>query len=221
MSLIQEIKEQVLRGNQIAKAEALQLYGEPLEELCLAADEIRYQFCGNRFDLCTIINGKSGRCSENCKYCAQSAHYTTKIETYPLLNTKPILEEAQYNYSKGVARYAVVTSGKRLSDEEIDKLANSLDEVHKKCKIKLCVSGGLLNEAQFRRLNDVGVERIHNNLETSRNHFDKVCTTHTFEDKVEAIKAAQRAGMSVCSGGIMGIGETMEDRICMECIGIG
>ena len=72
MSLIQEIKEQVLQGNQIAKAEALQLYGEPLEELCLAADEIRYQFCGNRFDLCTIINGKSGRCSENCKYCAQS-----------------------------------------------------------------------------------------------------------------------------------------------------
>lgn len=114
-----------------------------------------------------------------------------------------------------MARYAVVTSGKRLSDEEIDKLANSLDEVHKKCKIKLCVSGGLLNEAQFKKLNDVGVERIHNNLETSRNHFDKVCTTHTFEDKVEAIKAAQRAGMSVCSGGIMGIGETMEDRIDM------
>ena len=85
MSLIQEIKEQVLRGNQIAKAEALQLYGEPLEELCLAADEIRYQFCGNRFDLCTIINGKSGRCSENCKYCAQSACYHTEIEEYPLL----------------------------------------------------------------------------------------------------------------------------------------
>lgn len=215
MNCVNDLKEKILNGYKINKQEALDLVKAPLDELSTAANEIRKHFCGDDFDICTIINGKSGRCSEDCKYCAQSAHYTTKIETYPLLNTKPILEEAQYNYSKGVARYAVVTSGKRLSDEEIDKLANSLDEVHKKCKIKLCVSGGLLNEAQFKKLNDVGVERIHNNLETSRNHFDKICTMHTFEDKVEAIKAAQRAGMSVCSGGIMGIGETMEDRIDM------
>ena len=187
----------------------------PLADLAIAANEIRKHFCGNDFDICTIINGKSGRCSENCKYCAQSAHYKTKVETYPLLNTNPILKEAQYNYDKGVARYAVVTSGKRLSDAEIDKLAKSLQEVKNKCGIKLCVSGGLLNEEQFKKLNNVGVERIHNNLETSRKHFSDVCTTHTFDEKIEAIKAAQRAGMTVCSGGIMGIGETMEDRIDM------
>ena len=212
---LQDLTDKVLQGEEINRQEAEWLTQIDIEELAQGADRIRQERQQDEFDMCSVISIKGGRCSEDCKYCAQSAHYTTKIETYPLLNTKPILEEAQYNYSKGVARYAVVTSGKRLSDEEIDKLANSLDEVHKKCKIKLCVSGGLLNEAQFKKLNDVGVERIHNNLETSRNHFDKVCTTHTFEDKVEAIKAAQRAGMSVCSGGIMGIGETMEDRIDM------
>lgn len=215
MKSIDDLKEKVIAGYQINKQEALALLEVPLADLAIAANEIRKHFCGNDFDICTIINGKSGRCSEDCKYCAQSAHYKTKVETYPLLNTNPILKEAQYNYDKGVARYAVVTSGKRLSDEEIDKLAKSLQEVKNKCGIKLCVSGGLLNEEQFKKLNNVGVERIHNNLETSRKHFSDVCTTHTFDEKIEAIKAAQRAGMTVCSGGIMGIGETMEDRIDM------
>ena len=131
MSLIQEIKEQVLQGNQIAKAEALQLYGEPLEELCLAADEIRYQFCGNRFDLCTIINGKSGRCSENCKYCAQSVCYHTEIEEYPLLAVEKIKEQAKYNEERGVLRYSIVTSGKALNDTEVEHVCESVREIHK------------------------------------------------------------------------------------------
>ena len=150
MSLIREIKEQVLQGNQIAKAEALQLYGEPLEELCLAADEIRYQFCGNRFDLCTIINGKSGRCSENCKYCAQSACYHTEIEEYTLLAVEKIKEQAKYNEERGVLRYSIVTSGKALNDTEVEHVCESVREIHKESKIKVCVSGGLLNETQFR-----------------------------------------------------------------------
>ena len=151
MSLIREIKEQVLQGNQIAKAEALQLYGEPLEELCLAADEIRYQFCGNRFDLCTIINGKSGRCSENCKYCAQSVCYHTEIEEYPLLAVEKIKEQAKYNEERGVLRYSIVTSGKALNDTEVEHVCESVREIHKESKIKVCVSGGLLNETQFRK----------------------------------------------------------------------
>lgn len=102
-----------------------------------------------------------------------------------------------------------------MSDEEVEKLAKSLQEVKYKCGIKLCVSGGLLNEEQFKKLNSIGVERIHNNLETSREHFPDVCTTHTFDEKIEAIKARQRVGMTVCSGGIIGIGETIEDRIDM------
>ena len=179
MSLIQEIKEQVLQGNQIAKAEALQLYGEPLEELCLAADEIRYQFCGNRFDLCTIINGKSGRCSENCKYCAQSVCYHTEIEEYPLLAVEKIKEQAKYNEERGVLRYSIVTSGKALNDTEVEHVCESVREIHKESKIKVCVSGGLLNETQFRKLKQAGITRVHNNLETSRQNFPNVCTTHT------------------------------------------
>lgn len=215
MDYIDDLKTKVLAGYKINKQEAMGLLKVPLENLSLAADEIRKHFCGDKFDMCTIINGKSGRCSEDCKYCAQSAYYKTAVKTYPLLNTNLILQEAQYNYAKGVDRYAVVTSGKKLSDEEVEKLAKSLQEVKHKCGIKLCVSGGLLNEEQFKKLNGIGVERIHNNLETSREHFPDVCTTHTFDEKIEAIKAAQRAGMTVCSGGIIGIGETMEDRIDM------
>lgn len=215
MDYIDDLKTKVLAGYKINKQEAMGLLKVPLENLSLAADEIRKHFCGDKFDMCTIINGKSGRCSEDCKYCAQSAYYKTAVKTYPLLNTNLILQEAQYNYAKGVDRYAVVTSGKKLSDEEVEKLVKSLQEVKHKCGIKLCVSGGLLNEEQFKKLNGIGVERIHNNLETSRKHFPDVCTTHTFDEKIEAIKAAQRAGMTVCSGGIIGIGETMEDRIDM------
>ena len=215
MIYVEELKAKVLAGYNINKAEALQLVNTPLAELTKAANDIRKHFCGNKFDICTIINGKSGRCSEDCRYCAQSAHYPTEVKTYPLLNTTPILQEAQYNYSKGVARYAVVTSGKSLNDTEVEQLANSMREVKKQCKIRLCVSGGLLNEVQFKKLKDAGVERIHNNLETSKNHFPSVCTTHTTDEKIAAIKSAQKVGMTVCSGGIMGIGETMEDRIDM------
>ena len=215
MSLIQEIKEQVLRGNQIAKAEALQLYGEPLEELCLAADEIRYQFCGNRFDLCTIINGKSGRCSENCKYCAQSACYHTEIEEYPLLAVEKIKEQAKYNEERGVLRYSIVTSGKALNDTEVEHVCESVREIHKESKIKVCVSGGLLNETQFRKLKQAGVTRVHNNLETSRQNFPNVCTTHTYEQRVNNIHMLQRLGFEICSGGIIGMGESKEDIVDM------
>lgn len=214
-SYIEELKNKILDGYLINKEEALKLLDEDLDEMCKAADELRKHFCGNLFDMCTIISGKNGRCSEDCKYCAQSAHYHTGAKVYPLLGTKPILEQAQYNYKKGVSRYGVVTSGKRLSDEEVDQLCETLKTVRKECKINLCSSLGLLNEEQFRKLKAAGVTSIHNNLETSRNFFPKVCTTHKFEEKVETIKAAQRAGLSVCSGGIMGVGETMKDRIDM------
>lgn len=215
MSYVSELKNKILRGEDVNKTEALQLADAPLEELQRAADELREHFMGDKFDMCTIINGKSGRCSENCKYCAQSAHYHTDVETYPLLDTEEILKQAQYNYDRGVLRYAVVTSGRALSDAEVDKLCETFKEVHAKCPIRLCVSGGLLNEAQFRRLKAAGVERVHNNLEASPKFFPEICTTHTFQDKVEAIKAAQRAGLEVCSGGIMGLGESLEDRIDM------
>ncbi|MEY8414236.1 biotin synthase BioB [Lachnospiraceae bacterium 62-26] len=215
MGFVKEQKEKVLGGEQITKEEAMRLYEEPLEEVCTAADEIRRYFCEDRFDLCTIINGKSGKCPEDCKYCAQSAYYHTSTEDYPLLETEEIVRQAKYNADRGVLRYSIVTSGRALKDEEIDQMCGAIRAIREQTDIEVCVSFGLLSEEQFRRVKEAGASRVHNNLETSRRNFPNVCTTHTFDDKVEAVKAAKSAGLTVCSGGIMGLGETVEDRIDM------
>ncbi len=212
---IENLKNKVLNRKQINKEEALKLINMPLMELCQAGNEIRKYFCGKVFDICTIINGKSGRCSEDCKYCAQSAYYKTEVETYNLLDRKEIINEARYNENKGVLRYSIVTAGKSLNDKEVDEMCTTAREIQDNGKINVCVSFGLLNEGQYRKLHAAGIKRVHNNLEASRQYFPNVCTTHTFADKVAAIKAAQNAGMTVCSGGIMGLGESMKDRIDM------
>lgn len=216
MSIVSELKEKILAGYQINQKEAMKLFKEPLEELQEAADELRKYFCGNRFDMCTIVNGKCGKCSEDCKYCAQSAHYHTNLEeSYPLLSTEDMLQGAIQNKERGVLRYSIVTSGRKLSDEEVTKVCESIREIRKKTGIEVCVSFGLLGEEQFRRIKEAGASRVHCNLETSKRYFPQVCTTHTYEEKIETLKAAKRAGLSVCSGGIIGLGETMEDRVDM------
>ncbi len=212
---INSLTEKVLKGEQITKEDALYLYDQPLEELCESADKIRRHFCFSCFDLCTIINGKSGRCSENCKFCAQSAHNHTGVTEYPLLPDEEILAQAKANQQQGVLRYSIVTSGKQLSDTEVDRMCSLIRKIGKEAGISVCVSFGLLTEEQFRKLKAAGVSRIHNNLETSEKNFPNICTTHSFQDKVQAIRAAQAAGLSVCSGGIMGLGESVEDRIDM------
>lgn len=214
-TFVKRMKEKINSGGAVTKDEALLLYGGPLEELCKAADEIREHFCGNRFDICTIINGKSGKCPEDCKFCAQSAYYHTAAEEYPLLDTKEIVRQAKYNADHGVHRFSIVTSGRSLKDAEIEQMCEAIREIREQTDIKVCASFGLLDEGQYYRVKEAGVSRIHNNLETSRRNFPNVCTTHTFEDKVNAVKAAKAAGLSVCSGGIMGLGETEEDRIDM------
>lgn len=213
---IQPLKEKILAGNQITRQEALTLIHAPLEELTAAADEIRRYFCGDTFDLCTIINGKCGKCSEDCKYCAQSAHYHTACEeSYGLLSTEELLAGAKDNARRGVLRYSIVTSGKALSDKEVDQVCESIRAIRQETGIQVCVSFGLLKEAQFVKLKEAGASRVHCNLESSERFFPEVCTTHTFAEKVETLKAAKRAGLALCSGGIMGLGETMEDRIDM------
>ncbi|SHI88618.1 biotin synthase BioB [Desulfosporosinus lacus] len=215
MNCIQQYKEKVINGALISKEEALIIADAPLEEICTAANEIREHFCGNNFDICAIINGKSGKCSENCKYCAQSSFYSSKTEEYSLLNTEAIVEQAKYNDEKGVLRYSIVTSGRKLNEQEVNKVCESISAIKNETGISVCASFGLLEEKQFIKLKAAGVSRVHNNLETSRRNFPNVCTTHSFDEKIETIKAAQRAGLNVCSGGIMGLGETMEDRIDM------
>lgn len=216
MSIVKDLKEKVLSGFLLTRKEALMLVDAPLEELAEAADEIRSRVCGDGFDICTIVNGKCGRCSEDCKYCAQSAHYHTACtETYPLLSTEQLLAGAKHNAGQGVRRYSIVTSGRRLTDREVDQVCESIRAIKKEVTIEVCVSFGLLGEEQFRKIHEAGASRVHCNLESSARYFPEVCTTHTYEEKIETLKAAKRAGMSVCSGGILGLGETMEDRIDM------
>lgn len=213
---LKSLRDKVLAGGQITKSEALRLAEEAeLDALCQAANQIRKERCKDGFDICTIINGKSGKCSEDCKFCAQSAHFPTKVCEYPLLSTEEIVKEADYNQKKGVLRFSIVTSGKRLSDKEVGQVCGSFRIVKERTGIATCASCGLLSYEQFVKLKKAGVSRYHNNLETSRRYFPTVCSTHTYDEKLEAIRAAKKAGLSVCSGGIMGLGETMEDRIDM------
>lgn len=215
MDCITGLKRRVLSGEQLGRDDALALCDAPLEPLCTAADELRQHFCANTFDLCTIVNGKCGRCCEDCKYCAQSIHYPTQIAEYPLLSTEELLRQAEYNARRGVLRYSIVTSGKRLGSAEVARVCESIRAIRERIGIAVCVSFGLLDEAAFCSLRDAGASRVHCNLETSRRYFPSVCTTHSYEEKIETLRAARRAGLSVCSGGIMGLGETMEDRVDM------
>lgn len=215
MSIVTDLKEKVLNGGLIDKSDAMQLWEADYDELCSAANEIREKFCSNNFDICTIVNGKSGKCSENCKFCSQSSFYHTCAGEYPLLDKESIVKEAMNNAEQGMLRFSIVTSGRRLNDKEVDIMCDVIREIRKNTDISICASFGLLNEEQYRKLKDAGVARIHNNIETSENNFQNVCTTHTFSDKINAIKAAQKAGLDICSGGIMGLGENNEDRVDM------
>lgn len=187
-----------------------------LDALCQAADTVRAINCGGTFDLCTIINGKSGRCAENCRFCAQSAHYNTQVDNYALLPKQELIDGARYNAERGVLRYSIVTAGRTLAQETLDDLCAAFEEISASgIPISLCGSNGLLTLGQLQQLHAAGVTRYHNNLETSRRNFPSVCTTHTYDDKIATLQAARQAGMDVCSGGIFGMGETAEDRIDM------
>ncbi len=203
----------VLYGHMVTKKEALALYNTPLDELTQGAETIRRHMCGNGFDLCTIVNGKSGACSENCTFCAQSSCSRADIAVYPLMTKDEIVAEARRQDAAGVLRFSIVTSGRRLSAKEVDDMCDAIRHIRAETSLSVCVSFGLLDEAAFIQLKEAGASRVHNNLEASRRFFPKICTTHSTDDKMRAIRAAQKAGLSVCSGGILGLGETREDRI--------
>lgn len=204
-----------MQGGEISKDEALRLVEADLEELCRAANEIRRKFCGDEFEICTIVNAKSGKCSENCKFCAQSAHYKVDVEKYPLMKSDEILAAAKHDDVAGVQRFSPVTSGRRLTQSELESLCKSMREIKANTNLKICASCGLLNSDDLKKMKDAGLSRYHNNLESSENFFKTVCSTHTTADKIKTIEAAKEQGLEVCSGGIMGLGESWEDRIDM------
>ncbi len=178
-----------------------------------AADSIRKMAHGDYFDLCSIINAKSGKCSENCRFCAQSAHYDVDIETYDIIGTDEALIQGKDNEEHGVKRFSLVTAGKSLTVEQIHEYGKIYQQLNNETQLQYCASMGLLTKEKAELLKSYGVERYHCNLEACKSYFPKVCTSHTWEQKVETIKIAREAGMEICSGGIIGMGETLEHRL--------
>lgn len=211
-----EVAEKIISGERLQSTDDLKFFFEtPLEELQRGAGLIQKKFCGNHIDLCTIINGRSGRCGEDCKYCAQSAKHSTGVEEYQFLSAKEILTAAKLNEKAGVNRFSIVTSGRALSGADFEKAIEAYKLLRENLKIDLCASHGILNAEQFKRLRATGVTSYHHNIETSRRFFPQICTSHTYDDRINTIKLAQAADFCVCSGGIIGMGETWQDRLDM------
>lgn len=213
---IEEAKQYILEGGKITEEQALSLANHPDKEaLYKAAHQITRHFMGNKFDTCSIINAKSGNCSEDCKWCAQSGHYKTLVNLYPLLPPKECVYHAVYNRKQGIRRFALVTSGKRVSDKELEQITDTIRQIKRQSDIKCCASMGLLTRSQLQSLYDSGVENYHCNIETAPSYFRQLCSTHTIEQKMETIHTAREIGFRICCGGIIGMGETMEERIEM------
>lgn len=213
---IKALADEIIGGRRITRQDDLNMFLTcDLKELCEGADRIREHFIGEKVDLCSIINGRSGRCPEDCKYCAQSAHNHTSCEIYDFLPEEKIVEACKLNESEGVDRFSIVTSGRALSGEEFEKAVHAYETMHAECKIDLCASMGFLNAEQLHRLHEAGVTSYHHNIETSKRNFPNICTTHTYEQKIETLKLVKKEGMCACSGGIIGMGETWKDRLDM------
>ena len=215
-STVKKLTQEILCGRRIKREDDLSLFLEaPLEALEEGAHELQQHFCGKHIDLCTIINARSGHCSEDCKYCAQSAHHKTGVEEYPFLAPEEIIANARANEEAGVNRFSIVTSGRALSGKEFDAALDCYRAMREKLTIDLCAAHGIPKPEQFRALRAAGVTRYHHNIETSRRFFPQICTSHTYDDRIRTIHLAQEEGLSVCSGGIIGMGETWEDRLDM------
>lgn len=211
------LAKEITEGRRLKRGEDFSFFIDcDLEELAKGADLIREKFMGDKVDLCSIINGRSGKCPEDCKYCAQSAHHNTDCEVYDFLPEEKILEACRMNNEEGVDRFSIVTAGRALTGEEFDKAIHAYETMNKECEgIELCASMGFLSREQFRRLKEAGVTSYHHNIETSKRNFPNICTTHTYEQKIETLKVIKEEGLYVCSGGIIGMGEDWEDRIDM------
>ena len=198
----------------IGKDEALALLKpERRDELRERAHEVTEQCVERRFDFCSIINARSGRCSENCKWCAQSAHWKTGCESYGWVGTEACVKAAKEAEANGADRIGIVTSGRSLSHEDVENVCTALREMRKATAIGLCASLGLLSEDDLAKLKAAGLQRVHCNIETAPSLFPSLCSTHTMADKLATLRAAKKLGFQICCGGILGMGETDEQLV--------
>lgn len=210
---LQNIKSRILGGGEITSAEAYSLPDADYAALCDAAAEITAALCPDTFDSCSIINARSGRCPENCKWCAQSAHWSTGCDTYPLVSEEECMKLARYNAEKGIKRFSLVTSGKAAKGKTLDAICSLIRRIGTETTLTPCASLGLLDYDDLVKLKESGATRYHCNLETAPSFFPSLCSTHTIADKIATIDAARRAGLDICSGGIIGMGESMQQRV--------
>lgn len=213
ISQIENLAIRAIKEDGLDETDLLDLVEAPLEALCDAADAIRKRCCGPSFEICSIMNVKNGRCGENCAFCAQSAHWNTQIACHSFASEDAVFSRASSDAARGSQRFSLVSSGQRVSSPEVDRACATVRRIRRETEAEVCVSFGLLPLEEFKRLRKAGVTRVHNNLETSRTFFPHICTTHSYDQKIEALRAARAAGMDVCSGGIIGLGETWLDRI--------
>ena len=215
---ISDIEQRILSGGEITFDEALALIEEQdqrqVQYIYSAANSIRNHFRGNRVDLCAITNAKSGACLENCAFCSQSSHHKTNISIYPFMPVEEIINRAAKAVESKAHRFCIVTSGCKVSDSEMQLICQAIRLIKEKFShLKMDASLGALTESQARSLKEAGLDRFNHNIETTESFFSKICTTHTFGDRIKTIKILKNAGIEVCCGGIFGLGEDNRQRI--------
>jgi len=213
---IQKIGDKVLEGKGVGMKDVLPLLGTKgpdVLDLAAVANRVREEFNGNKIDLCSLLSVKSGKCPEDCAFCAQSAHYKTEAPVYPLMDIERIVEEAKEAQARGTGRFCLITSGRELSDKEFETILAALDRIRRETTLDLDCSLGTLSEERGESLRKVGVSRYNHNVETAESHFPQICSTHSFRDRVKTVEVLKERGFSVCCGGIIGLGESPQQRL--------
>lgn len=201
----------MITENKLSKDELIKLYNSDLDDLL----ELSSKYIKDTVEFCSIVNARNGKCSQNCKYCAQSSHYRTNIETYPLIAVEDVIKAAEESKENKASRFAIVTSGKTPDEEDFNKVLELIKAVNNIDGIKSCASIGILNEDQAKALSDAGLKRFHHNINTSESYYPEVCTTHTWQDRLNTCRLVKKYGMELCCGVILGMGESVEQRIEM------
>ncbi|SFR09321.1 biotin synthase [Desulfoscipio geothermicus DSM 3669] len=214
--MLNELEAKILQGYEITEQEAYrlgELPGSYIFDLLATSGRVTRLYGGRRVELCSIVNARSGLCSEDCAFCAQSAHHRTNIQTYPLLPAEDVLRQAAKMEEAGVKRFSLVTSGRGIGRRDLEKVLETVRLLRRETNLHICASLGIIGESEAKMLVEAGVATYHHNLESAAEYYPSICTTHDYRERVQTIKAAVRAGLRVCAGGIMGMGETMAHRV--------